>query len=188
MNIFYLHDNPVTAAQMQCNVHVVKMILESAQMLSTAHRIIDGEMYIDQTKQGRSIKRWFLPDDRENTLYKAAHVNHPCSVWVRQNSANYMWLYNHFIALCDEYTHRYGKVHRTDHLLREALSAPPIHIVESMIMTEPALAMPETCKLAGDAVQCYREYYETKQSQFNMSWTNRQVPNWFHFYDEEYIL
>lgn len=188
MNIFYLHDNPITAAQMHCDKHTIKMILESAQMLSTAHRLIDGTMYTEKNINGRSIKRWRLPDDRETILYKAAHVNHPCSIWVRKNSANYMWLYNHFIGLCNEYTHRYGKIHKSDRLLREALSKLPKHIVRSDTMTDPALAMLEECKVSDDPVECYRNYYETKQKRFSMAWTNRKVPDWFRFYDEEYIL
>ena len=82
MNIFYLDRNPVIAAQMMCDKHVVKMILESAQMLSTAHRVLDG-------------------DDRANEtgLYKMAHKNHPSTIWVRASSENYRWLWKHFDAL-----------------------------------------------------------------------------------------
>ena len=68
MNIFYLDRNPIVAAQMMCDKHVVKMILESAQMLSTAHRVLDGDTYADLVG-----------------LYKIAHKNHPSSVWVRSS-------------------------------------------------------------------------------------------------------
>ena len=58
MNIFVLDENPVIAAKMACDKHIVKMILESAQMLCTAKRVQDGELYMAKTKNGRDIKRW----------------------------------------------------------------------------------------------------------------------------------
>ena len=85
MNIFYLDEKPMTAARMHCDKHVVKMILESAQMLSTAHRILDGNDYADR-----------------RGLYKATHKNHPANIWVRESANNYVWLYNLFTFLCIE--------------------------------------------------------------------------------------
>ena len=99
MNIFYLDKNPKIAAQMQCDKHVVKMILESAQMLCTAHRVLDGDDYAN--KMG---------------LYKLAHKNHPSTIWVRSSYKIIEWLYDHMIALMNEYTYRYGKKHATDRL------------------------------------------------------------------------
>ena len=99
MNIFYLDRDPQIAAQMMCDKHVVKMILESAQMLSTAHRVLDGDEYADK-----------------NGLYKKAHVNHPSSEWVRCSYQQYKWLYDHMVALMEEYTYRYGKHHATERL------------------------------------------------------------------------
>ena len=114
MNIFYLHEDPVRSAQLHCDKHVVKMIIEYAQMLSTAHRMLDGTQYIDQSS-GRRIKRWRLANPyMESFLYKASHINHPSAVWVRENAIQYQYMYDMFVALCDEYTYRYGKVHMTD--------------------------------------------------------------------------
>ena len=77
MNIFYLHPNTTTCAQHHCDKHVVKMIIEYAQLMSTAHRVLDGDMYQDKTKNNRNIKRWRMIDSNlENTLYKASHINH----------------------------------------------------------------------------------------------------------------
>jgi len=188
MNIFYLDNDPVVAAQMQCDAHVVKMVIESAQMLCTAHRMLDGTEYFDQTANGRKIRRWRLDDIRENVLYKAVHMNHPCTIWTRKNSANYMWHYEHFIALCDEFTYRYGKTHATDAQLRHTLSELPNSIPHAEEITTPALAIEESCKANRDPVECYRRFYETKQKRFTMQWSKRQVPEWFHFYDEMYIL
>jgi len=185
MNIFILSEDPVTAAQMQCDKHVVKMIVESAQMLSTAHRVLDGKLMLKPSKSGkRMIKYWCLfegADDLEAEIlyYKAVHMGHPCTVWTTLSSGNYRWHYEHFVALCDEYTYRYGKVHKTDSLLRSALWTLPRNIDDGPL-TPFALAMgsnPEC--MFSDAVKSYRLYYKTKQDRFKMAWTNRNVPKWF---------
>jgi hypothetical protein len=72
--------------------HCVKMIVEYAQLLSTAHRILDGEQYA-AVQNGRCIQRWKLNDERENTLYKASHTKHPSQLWVQQTDSNYFFLY-----------------------------------------------------------------------------------------------
>lgn len=189
MNIFVVNQDPVIAAQELCDKHVVKMILESAQMLSTAHRLLDGDMYLERNDADtRNVKRWRLHDSREEILYKVVHINHPCTVWTRECSANYMWHYRHFAALCDEYTHRYSKIHSTDTLLRNALSRLPNNIRMSDTTTAMPMAMFDECKVSSDPVECYRNYYQTKQQRFRMSWTKRHVPDWFRFQDEEYVL
>ncbi len=109
MNIFYLSKNPKECAEMHLDKHVVKMIIEYAQLMSTAHRVIDGHEYYDLTANGRKIKRWRLDDDRETVLMKASHINHPSAVWTRASDLNYIWLYNMWQHLLDEYTYRYGK-------------------------------------------------------------------------------
>jgi hypothetical protein len=91
MNIFASSDCPIESARFLDNKRVIKMILESAQMLSTAIIFHGG----------------IAP-------YKRTHVNHPCSIWTRQNRANYLWLYNHYYALCKVYTERYGKIHKCE--------------------------------------------------------------------------
>jgi len=126
------------------------------------------------------LQYWKLNDQRESILYKACHFNHPSTVWTRESKANYQWHYKHFIALCDEYTYRYGKVHSTDTKLRIALQQIPTNIPEKH-MTPFKLAMgsnPE-CILE-DAVESYRRFYETKQKRFTMVWTKRPVPKWFN--------
>ncbi len=181
MNLFILDKDPVLAAQLQCDKHVVKMIVESAQMLSTVHRMLDGRQTRVASKSGRTqVKAWVLPDDREDVLYKAVHMNHPCTVWTMQSSWNYAWHYSHFVALCDEYTYRYGKVHSTDTLLRKPLSSMPAKMKIGP-KTPFALAMksnPE-CMHPNDPVRSYREFYQTKQERFKMAWTKREVPEWF---------
>jgi len=159
MNIFYLHRDPKIAAQMQTDKHVVKMVLESAQLLSTTQRIVDGEHYIDASS-GRRLQRWSHPVHND-MLYKATHFNHPSTKWVRESAANYKWLYEHFAALAAEYTKRYGKVHKSWSKLGEILSFTPEKIADKPFTTPP-LVMPDEYK-CGDPVQSYRNYYENEK-------------------------
>mgnify|MGYP001485245829 CR=1 FL=1 len=107
MNLFYLHEDPWRSAELHCDKHVVKMIIEYAQMLSTAHRMLDGNQYTDSSS-GRRIQRWELENtNMDEVLYKASHINHPSTRWVRENAVQYQYAYDMFTALCDEYTYRY---------------------------------------------------------------------------------
>lgn len=155
MNIFYIDRNPVTAAKAMTNKHVVKMILESAQLLSTAHRVLDGIPTVQLSKSGARLTRYAHSND---VLYKSTHINHPSAVWVRTSTSNYMWLYQHFCALCDEYTARYGKVHATDARLRAVLATPPVALTSDKPTLIPC-AMPDKYIFAADPVRSYRDYY-----------------------------
>ena len=176
MNIFYLDSNPVTAAQMHNDKHVVKMIIEYAQLMSTAHRVLDGELYYGLTKNGRKIKRWKLNSNMEGILYKASHINHPSAIWARSSNNNYNWLYCLFTALCDEYTHRYGRVHETDRKLRDVLKTPPMNIPTGY-KTQPPQAMPDDVKVKDDSLLAYKKYYIKYKNGFNI-YTKRDVPTW----------
>ena len=183
MNLFILDKDPVKAAQLQCDKHVVKMIVESAQMLSTAHRMLDGSLTRAPSKSGKTkVKAWVLPDDREDVLYKAVHMNHPCTVWTMKSNNNYTWHWVHFAALCDEYTYRYKKVHATDKLLREKLKALPRNIEVGYLTLQPlAMKSNPECMFPSDPVKSYRMFYQTKQERFKMAWTEREVPEWFEY-------
>jgi hypothetical protein len=178
MNIFYLSKDPVECAEMHLDKHVVKMIIEYAQLLSTAHRMIDGDERTELSASGRRIKRWVLPDARETILYKASHINHPSAKWTRVCSSHYEWLYKLFCALCDEYTYRYGRVHLTDEKLRQALSLTPNNIGKSEVFEEPWRAMPDEVKIGNDSLASYRNYYINNKKSF-ARWTKRPVPQWF---------
>lgn len=175
MNIFYLDSNVTKCAEYHNDKHVVKMILEYAQLLSTAHRVLDGKEYIDASS-GRKIKRWRLEDTSlEGHLYKATHINHPSAVWVRQSNNNYNWLVCLFQSLLSEYTHRYGKIHSCDRLVYW-LRKPPINIPVGYL-TQPTPAMPDEYKVS-DSVQSYRNYYLGAKN--NMAkWKNRPIPEWW---------
>ena len=157
------------------------MILEYAQLLSTAHRVLDGVLTVGLSKSGRKRKQYVLNDQRDQVLYSATHINHPSAVWVRQNKANYDFLYALFVSTCDEYTHRYGKTHLTDSKLREALHEFPNNIYSDdklHVWHGPTPAMPDECKITGDHLASYRKYYIDKKADMAM-WTNREPPEWF---------
>lgn len=181
MNIFYLSSIPSKAAEYHVDKHCVKMILETAQLLSTAHRVLDGTEHVvdfpnKTTGQIKKKKVLVLPNTLlDKTLYSATHINHPSAVWVRQSKQNYMWLFALFDALCKEYTYRYGKVHVCETKLWHALEKFPNNISTFRGFTEPTPAMPDQYKVPGDSVQSYHNYYNgEKQRMF--SWKKRDVP------------
>ena len=139
MNIFYLHKDPREAARLQYNKHVVKMILESAQMLCTAHHC-----YGDS---------W----QKENVPYKQAHLNHPSTIWARRSKATYMWLFKHMMGLGYEYWLRYGKQHLSISKCSMFLSKPPVHI-QGDDWVQPPQAMPDEYK-DECSIQAYWNYY-----------------------------
>ena len=181
MNIFYLDHCPQKCAQYHVDKHVVKMILEYCQLLSTAHHIIDGKETIAESKTGRKVKRWILPDERETILYSATHVNHPSAVWCRQSDSNYIWLSKLLNELCKEYTYRYGKVHKceSDGLVKALFWNLPNNIPKAISFTGPTPAMPDACKVPGDSLKSYRNYYIMEKSRM-WSWkgkiNKREVP------------
>jgi len=158
MNIFYLDKDPKIAAQMHCDKHVVKMILESAQMLSTAHRVLDGDEYAD-----------------EKGLYKMAHKNHPCSIWVRSSDNNYRWMWDFYDNLLKEYTFRYDKHHASERMIA-ALWIYPCNIPIGDFTSLPQ-CMPNYCK-SDDTVEAYRTYYILEKSNF-ATWKRRDKPEWY---------
>ncbi len=169
MNIFALDKDPTQAARMMCDKHVVKMILESAQLLSTAHRVLDG----------RDLQMNSLLE--ETTLYKATHINHPSAKWVRASANNYKWLYSHFEALNDEYMYRYkkDKNHLSYAKLKDLLKYPPKNAPVDVEGTLPTPAMPDECKVDGDVVASYRKYYIMVKSSI-ATWKHPSVmPGWF---------
>ena len=200
MNRFRLEQTPSKCAKSHCDKHVVKMITEEAQMLSTAHRILDGKLeYVPSfDKQGnprilksgapRTKKHWNLYEGRrddigEKTIYKAVHMGHPCTIWSSQTLGNYRWAYALLEYLCEEYTHRYGRVHETERKLLDILALAPENIPKSLEVTKMPLAMgaEPQCINEDDVIGSYRNYYMTKQKRFKMTWKNRQVPEWFEY-------
>lgn len=154
MNIFYLDHRTKECAQYHYDTHVVKMILESAQLLSTAHHLCG-----------------------EGGPYKVTHQNHPSAIWVRQSPNHYSWLYALMIDLGKEYTHRYGKVHKTIENHAQTLWKTPSAIKAlGDAWQEPPQAMPDDCKHAS-AIEAYRKYYTTHKRNL-LKYTNREIPKW----------
>lgn len=180
MNIFVTDKDPVVAAQNQCDKLLIKMILEQAQLLCTAHRMLAGQEYSDVIS-GHRKTAWILHDIvADSVLYRATHHNHPCSMWIRASDDNYKWGYQHFVAMCDEYTHRYNKVHKSDTRLRQILADFPNAITLGPLVkfVKCMGASPESLAIE-DPIEAYRHFYQTKQTRFKMIWTNREKPEWF---------
>ena len=182
MNIFYLDNNPRVCAEMHLDKHCIKMILEYAQLLSTAHRVLDGTQSIGISKTGRKQIRYVLPDHREPILYSATHINHPSAQWVRKSIQNYIWLAELLEELCGEYTYRYGKTHKVESSgLMQALKNNVPQNIDNVPFTGPTPAMPDYCKVPGDALKSYRNYYFNEKSRM-WSWkgkiNSRKMPVW----------
>lgn len=157
MNIFVVDKDPQKSVIMLVDKHVVKMILESSQLLCTAHHVCGTPL-----KDG-----YFL---------KQTHINHPSSRWTRQSVDNYKWLTKHNYALCKEYTYRYDKIHKVEKegLMRWLINNIPD--LPNIGLTSFALAMPDEYK-SDDPVKSYRNYYiNCKSHLFN--WKKRNCPDW----------
>ena len=177
MNIFYLNPNPKVCAEMHLDKHVVKMIIEYAQLMSTAHRVLDGEQYTDKTANNRSIQRWRMNNEMlEHGLMKASHINHPSNIWVRASKENYIWLLKMWLHLLAEYTHRYGKQHACEKYIDVLYNAPKN--IPNVAFTEPTPAMPDIYKVTNDSIKSYQNYYIHDKARF-AKWKNRETPEWF---------
>lgn len=177
MNIFVLDLDPKRCASYHCDKHITKMILEYAQLLSTAHRVLDGIEEISLSESGRKKKTWILENEKINSsLYQAVFINHPCAVWVRESKANYIWLHTLLTECLIEFYDRYEKEHKTSSILLD-LFPTPNNIPEGPL-TPFAQAMPDECKVEDDAVQAYRNYYNMHKHRF-AKWKNGNVPEWY---------
>ena len=164
MNIFRLSNDAYECAEMHCDKHVVKMLLETAQMLSTAWRMTDSDSeYAD--KHG---------------MYRVAHKNHPSTVWVRNNVINYIWTRRLFDGLCKEYTHRYGKHHASERLRTAFYEDTPHFFLPSISSPLPfPQCMPDQYKVEGDPIAAYRGYYKGEKSYFAKWNKGRPSPAWW---------
>lgn len=157
MNIFFVHNNPIIAAIMLCNKHVVKMILESVYMLYYAHVVLDDV----ECPYGLS----------------KSHKNHPCTKWTRYSVETYLWLAKHAYILSKEYTRRYGKIHTRHDDTIWLIKNIPRNFANNGWIT-PSICMVDECKISNDPVECYREYYIVKKNYFAV-WKTRLPPSWY---------
>lgn len=170
MNIFFLDENPQKAAQSLCDKHVVKMVLETAQMCSTA------------------VQQSFQLDPLPST-YKPAYVNHPMTLWVGEKWDNMNWALNHGMAIAKEYTHRYGRIHKSQKVLEDIAEHyfPVLDWPHAFRISTPPLCMPDVCKegMRDDIgwlhsvrfVDAYRLYYNEYKRPF-AKYTKRERPEW----------
>jgi hypothetical protein len=153
MNIFFLDFDTKKCAEYHCDKHVVKMILESAQLLCGAHWVSNSE-----------------------APYKLSHKNHPCSIWVRESLSNYLYLCDLGLELCKEYTYRYGKRHKSQDIIEWCLVNKPN--IKDVDFTCPPLAMGDEFKIGNNVIESYRNYYIKAKKDFAV-WKNRDIPEWF---------
>lgn len=157
MNIFAVDHDPVVAARALCDKHVVKMPLETAQLLcAVAHKngIID------------------VP-------YKLTHKNHPCTVWAGTSKKNWAWTITHGIALCDEYTRRYKRVHKSRNVILWCAANDHVMQHNAQDSTPHVQCMPEVYRHADNPVAAYRAYYQHEKAKI-AQWKYSQSPQWWN--------
>jgi hypothetical protein len=155
MNIFILDLDVKKCAQYHCDKHVVKMILETAQLLCGVHHM--------------------TPQVTPQVPYKLSHKNHPCAIWTRESLSNYLYLCELGLELCKEYTYRYGKRHKSQDVIEWCVLNKPN--ISDKGFTEPAKAMPDEYKVKS-VTESYRNYYCGAKSGF-ASWKMREIPYWY---------
>jgi hypothetical protein len=162
MNIFFLDENPTLSAKYHVDKHVVKMILETAQLLCGVHHMTEQVT--------------------EQVPYKLSHKNHPCAIWARESLSNYLYLCELGLELGKEYTYRYGKRHKSIEVIEWCIINKPN--IPDIGFTKPAMAMPDEFKV-DSVVESYRNYYMGAKSDL-ASWKNREKPFWFGKKELEY--
>jgi hypothetical protein len=178
MNIFAVSSNPKEAAEMLCDKHIVKMPIESAQMLSTTHRFLDGTETVAIAINGRRYKTWTHPSDALGSpLYRSTMINHPCTIWTRETIENYLWHAQHAMELCREYTRRYDRIHGSQKVIEWCVKNIPTNIT-SGDLTPFAQAMPDEYKDSTNSVNAYRQYYIGAKFTF-AKWKSGFVPDWW---------
>jgi hypothetical protein len=182
MNIFVLHEDPQIAAEMHCDKHCNKMIVEHAQMLATAYYSTLGisrrkEIPDKQDQVNRMFKGWPRKHaDGSEHHYAITHVNHPCTVWTRTSIENFNWLLDCTDSLCTEFTRRWKGNHSIKRIVDWMRQNPPK--LPSSKQTPFAQAMPE-CFKDQDPTIAYRRYYGMKTTYMKLEWRYTDAPSWW---------
>jgi hypothetical protein len=176
MNIFILSWNIQQCVEAHFDKHVVKMILELAQLLSITHFVLKSPKYELWRNQG--------------LVYKApkSHINHPCAIWTRQHRNNYMYTCLLAQALCREYFYRYGQYknyhHKSEKIINHCYYNEPIFpkctlpLIGIHKVTKPAQAMPDKYKHK-NTIEAYRNWYRSEEKSHITTWKDRKQPSWF---------
>jgi hypothetical protein len=178
MNIFFVYLSAKRAARSLCDKHVIKLSLETAQLLSTAMHIMSN---IEES--GSKPNQALEGSDSEfneniKFIYKMTHKNHPCAIWVRHSQENFKWTIEHGLELCYEYTRRFNKIHKSQAVIEYIQKHFDINLIKIKQFTMPAICMPEQYKISQDPTICYREYYLKNKSKF-AKWKNTNPPDWW---------
>jgi len=185
MNIFILDTDPIKAAEYHCDKHVVKMILESAQMLSTAYQVSllpSHNLSIQNFKGQKSITNYCKENfPQTQKLYSVSHLHHPCTQWTYQSLQNYQWHCQLALALCQEYTKRYLKTHKSQEIIQFLTTLTP-NLPNTTHHTPFAIAMKPEFKISNDPIECYRNYYLKDKIRF-AKWNFSTQPFWFSSYN-----
>lgn len=155
MQIFVLDIVPQKAALYHNDKHVVKMIVESAQILCTVHH---------------------LTSNKTDIPYKKTHINHPCVKWTMESISNYNWLMSLLNELLKEYTYRYDRIHATQRVYNWLVQNKPI--LPNKELTTFALVMDDKYKTI-DPIQSYRNFYLGDKISFS-KYKKRNIPYWFN--------
>jgi hypothetical protein len=184
MNIFVLDESPVIAAQMHCDKHVPKMIIEHAQMMAASYYHTIGisrkkEFPDHQEKINELFKGWpRKKEDGSEWHYSLSHVNHPCTIWARTSIENFTWLLDCTEALCDEFFNRWKHKQHSIRAIVDWMRQNPPNL-PSIGLTPFAQAMP-ICYQSDDAIDAYRKYYAFKTIYMRVIWTKiNNRPEWW---------
>jgi hypothetical protein len=173
MNIFVLDEDPAKAARDLCNKHVVKMLIESAQILSTVYRLAMEERENLPAKDAEMYSR----------LYKATHIHHPVTQWVRSSIHNTDWLWQHLLAIESEYNARYNPRREKQHKAGAVIRALSGHRLKGhgdwRFHTPFVQCMPEQYQSQDDAVTAYRAFYRGEKARFAKWQPHAAEPSWW---------
>ena len=163
MNIFVLDECPIQSAQMQCDKHIVKMPLETAQMLCSV---------------------WHRHGQGDKVPYREVHKNHPCTLWTGDSAENYEWLWQHGMELCFEYTRRYNKIHKCQQVIMDLDKVHATMFPVDTNGTPHPQCMPDEYKstelrIHSNTVRAYRRYYVNDKKDIAKWEKSRAVPKWF---------
>lgn len=190
MNIFALHQNPKKSARWHVDKHVIKMILETCQLLYTAHWVLfypDLKAHKSVIVLSKAQKKLEIPPSMASAPqsnsgqigYRPCHIHHPCSIWTRQSSGNYHWLATLGLHLATEYRYRFGKVHSCEIHIQWLLTHLPNKIKPYPRRSFP-IAMAEEYRVSSNPIICYRHYYRTAKAEKGLiRYTKRHIPHWF---------
>lgn len=178
MNIFYLSRKPSRCARWHCDKHVVKMILETTQLLYTAHWVLAAAV---GARPDFRTAPTLASNPKQRGYMSISNPKHPSAIWVRESLCHYEWLCRLGIALCEEYQHRFGanKVHSCEeHIYWLTRNPPPMFL--DLGWTDPPQAMPDEYKRPNDSIAGYKKYYRENKGLKRgiLKYTRRHKPHW----------